>query len=191
MDKTDIDKIKVQLNKVLSFVDPAYVKALLSFAEMLDNENVEWAVGGELGEALETVQVEPDCVEIVTNKENAENIFSAVKQYEPKTIDFQTNQLTRDANINGSKLPIYLRSYYFDFFLGCVKIKVHGDMQYKINDWNWGDKLEFTPEYLNVTGIKIPVVPLEVKQEIYKNIGWADRSEKIDPIIRRRQQMPT
>jgi hypothetical protein len=58
-------------------------------------------------------------------------------------------------------------------------------MQYKINDWNWGDKLEFTPEYVNVTGVRIAVVPLEVKQEIYKNLGWTDKLEKIEPKIKR------
>jgi hypothetical protein len=188
MDKTDIDKIKQQLNKILSFIDPAYVKALLTLQKTLQNESIEWAVGGELGEALEIIQVEPDCIEIVTSKEGAERIFSVVKQYDPKAIDLQTNKLMRNANINGIEHPIHVRSYYFEFFLGCVKIKVHGDMQYRINDWDWGDKLEFTPEYVNITGVKIPVVPLEVKQEIYQAIGWKDRVEKIDQIIERRKQ---
>ena len=69
----------------------------------------------------------------------------------------------RNANINGIEYPIQVRSHYFDFFIGCLKVKVQGDMQYKINDWDWGDKLEFTPEYVNVTGVKIAIVPLQVK----------------------------
>lgn len=189
MYKEDIDKIKNQLNNVLSFVDPAYIEILLTIHNTLENEQIEWALGGEIGEALQTVQVEPDCIEIVTSKEGAEKIFSVVKQYNPKTMEFQTNKLNRNAIINGIEHPIYIRSYYFDFFLDYVKIKVHGDMQYKINDWDWGDKLEFTPEYVNVTGVKIAVVPLEVKQEIYKNIGWADRLQKIELIVKRRKQL--
>jgi hypothetical protein len=183
--KKDIDKIKNQLNNVLSFVDPAYIEVLLTIHNTLENEQIEWALGGEIAEALQTVQVEPDCIEIVTGKEGAEKIFSVVKQYNPKTMEFQTNKLTRNAIINGIEHPIYVRSYYFDFFINCVKIKVHGDMQYKINDWDWGDKLEFTPEYVNVTGVRIAVVPLEVKQEIYKNLGWTDKLEKIEPKIKR------
>jgi hypothetical protein len=189
MYKTDIDKIKKQLTKVVSFVDPVYLNVLLLLNKILEDEHVEWALGGELGEAIETVQVQPDCVEIVTSKEGAEKVYSAIKQYNPEEIDFQTTKLTRNAKINGIEHSIYLRSYYFDFFLDCVKIKVHGDMQYKINDWDWGDKLEFTPEYVNVTGVKIAVVPLEVKQEIYRNIGWTDRLEKIDSVIKRRKQI--
>ena len=64
-------------------------------------------------------------------------------------------------------------------------------MQYKINDWDWGDKIEFTPEYVNVTGAKIAVVPLQVKYEIYQKMGWAEKVEKIEPIIRRRMQKPS
>ena len=161
MNKTDIDKIKGQLNKVLSFVDPVYINALLLLNRKLEDVHFQWAVGGEFGEALKTVQVEPDCIEIVTNKEGAEQIFSAAKEYVPKAIVVQTSKLLRNADINGIEHPIFVRSYYFDFFLNCVKVKVHGDMQYKINNWEWGDKLEFTPEYVNVTGVKIAVVPLK------------------------------
>ena len=178
-DKKDIDKIKNQLNNVLSFVEPVYIEVLLTIHKTLENKQIEWALGGEIGEALQTVQVEPDCIEIVTNKVGTEKIFSGVKQYNPKTIELQTNKLTRNAIINGIEYHIYVRSYYFDFFINCVKIKVHGDMQYKINDWDWGDKLEFTPDHVNVTGTKIPVVPLQLKYQIYQNIGWTDRAEKI------------
>jgi hypothetical protein len=188
MFETDVNKIKEQLNKVLSLVDPAYIEALLSLHKKLANENIEWAVGGDLGEALQTIQIEPDCIEIVTSKEGADRIFFAVKEYNPKPLEDQTAKLGRNAQVNGIEYPIYIRSHYFEFFLGCVKIKVHGDMQFKINDWDWGDKLEFTPEYVNVAGAKTAVVPLQVKHEIYQNLGWTDRSEKIEQRTGKRMQ---
>lgn len=190
MYSADIGKIKQQLNEVLSFVDLAYIDALLLLHDTFENEHVGWAVGGDLGEALETIQVEPDHVEIVANKDGTEKIFSAVKEYNPKPIELQTIKLARNAKINGIEKPIYIQSYFFEFFLGCVNVRVYGDMQYKINDWDWGDKLEFTPEYVNIMGVKIAVIPLEVKYQIYQNLGWTDRSEKIEPIIKRRKQIP-
>ena len=183
MAEIDVNKIKEQLNKILSFVDPAFVEALLSLHKALANDRVEWVVGGDLGEALQTVQVEPDCIEIVTSREGAQKIFSSVVEYGPKTIELQTVKLPRNANVGGIEYPIYIRSYYFEFFLGCVKTKVLGDMQYKINDWDWGDRLEFDPEYVNVAGAKTAVVPLQIKYEIYQNLGWRDRSEKIEQKI--------
>jgi hypothetical protein len=187
MPETDVNKIKEQLNKILSFVDPAFIEALLSLHETLDNGPVQWAVGGDLGEALQTIQTEPDCIEIVTNKEGAQQIFSAVSEDNPKAMELQTVKLERNSSVGGIEYPIYIRSYYFEFFLGCVKVKVHGDMQYKINDWDWGDKLEFTPDYVNVAGAKTAVVPLQLIHEIYQNLGWTDRSEKIEQKIGKRK----
>ena len=57
--------------------------------------------------------------------------------------------------------------------------KVHGDLQFKVDDWDWGDVLEFDPEYVYVVGAKIAVVPLSVKYELYRSLGWIDRVEKI------------
>jgi hypothetical protein len=188
MYETDVDKIKEQLNKVLSFVDPAYIEALLAFHKSIPNQNIGWAVGGDLGEALQTIQVEPDRIEIITRKEGANQIFSAVKEYNPKSIEIQTTKLARNAIVSGIEYPIYIRSYFFEFFLGCVKINVQGDLQYKINDWDWGDKLEFTPNYVNVAGAKTAVVPLEVELEIYRSLGWTDRSEKIEQKIGKRSR---
>jgi hypothetical protein len=189
MAETDVNKIKEQLNKILSFVDPAFIEALLSLHKALVNENVEWAVGGDLGEALQTIQLEPDCIEIVTSKEGAQQIFSAMSEDKPKAIQLQTTKLARNANVGGIEHPIYIRSYFFEFFRGCVKVKVQGDLQYKINDWDWGDKLEFAAEYVNVAGFKTAVIPLQIKYEIYQNLGWKDRSEKIEAKLRKTTQI--
>jgi hypothetical protein len=186
MPETDINKIKEILSTVLSLVDPAYIEALLSLHKALDHNSFEWAVGGDLGEALQTIQVEPDCIEIVTSKDGTERIFLALKEFSPKDISLQIIKLGRNAIVNGIEYPVYTRSYYFELFLGCVKVKVQGDLEYKINDWDWGDKLEFVPEYVNVAGSKTAVVPLKVMHEIYKNLGWTDRSEKIEQRINKR-----
>jgi hypothetical protein len=188
---TDTDELRNRLNRFISVVDTAYIEALILLQKNLETKHVEWAVGGDLAEALEAIQVEPDCIEIVTSKEGAEQIFLVTKQFGPQPIEFLTVKLDRNAVINGIQRPIFLRSYFFDFFMGCVHVKVYGDMQYKINDWDWGDKLEFIPEHVNVTGAKIAVVPLQVKYEIYQKMGWAERAEKIEPIIRRRMQKPS
>jgi hypothetical protein len=180
---TDIDKIKDQLSEVLSVVDPVFVETLISLHERLDKESFEWAIGGELGEALRAVQGEPDCIEIVTSKEGADRIFLAFKEESRNAAELQIQKIGRNASVNGKEHQVYVRSYYLEFFLGCVRIKVFGDMQYKIDDWDWGDKLEFQPEYVYVAGVKTAVVPLQIKQEIYQNLGWSDRAEKIEHVI--------
>jgi len=190
LDTTDVDKVKEQLSRILAVIDQPYVDALLTLHRKLAKQNIEWAVTGELGEALRTVQVKPDCIEIVTSKKGAAQIFLAVQEYSPTGVFFQTHQLPRNAELGGKEYPVYMRSHYFDFVVGGVKVKVYGDLQFKIADWDWGDKLEFTPEYIYVVGLKTAVVPLQVKYEIYQNLGWTDRAEKISQVITRRPPVP-
>jgi len=183
---TDIEKIKQSLENVLTVIDPAYVETLLALHKRLAKERIEWAVGGELGEALRAVTVQPDCIEILTSKKGVAQIFLAAQELDAEGLFFQTQRLPRDALVGGKEYPVYVRSYYFEFTLNKIKIKVHGDLQYRISNWEWGDKLEFTPEHVYVVGTKTAVVPLQFKYELYQQLGWADRADKISRVLSRR-----
>ena len=52
MYQTDNDKLRNRFNKFVSFVDTAYIEALISLQKNLENKHIEWALGGELAEAL-------------------------------------------------------------------------------------------------------------------------------------------
>ena len=182
----DVSKIREQLNQVLAMVEPCYIDALLMLHERLAKRDFEWAVSGDLAEALGTVQVNPDCIEIVTSKKGTAEIYLTFKDLNPKGILFETQKLERKAVVNGKEYPVFVRSHFFEFELAHIKIKVFGDLQYRISDWNWGDTLQFTPEYVNVVGAKTAIVPLQIKNELYQNLGWVDRAEKISQVLTRR-----
>jgi hypothetical protein len=169
-------------------VGAAYANALKALHKRLSNLQLWWAIGGDLGEQLETVQVKPDCIEIVTNQEGANLIFSAVADLQPTPLQFLTQCVERGAVVGGIQYPVHMRSHYFEFQLEGVKIKVHGDLQYKMDNWEWGDKLEFAPEYIYFLGAKTALVPLRLKYEIYSNLGWADRADKIYRVLARRHR---
>ncbi len=81
--------------------------------------------------------------------------------------------------------PVYIRSYYFDFNINNVKVKVEGDLQFKVGEWDWGDVFDFTPEYVYVVGKKIAVTPLSIASELYRSLGWTDRVEKIREVTQK------
>ena len=182
---TDVNKIKEQLSHVLTIVDPMYIETILTLHKKLDREHISWVVGGDLGENLRAVQVKPNCVEILTDKKGAAQIFMAFKEFSPTGVFFQTQRLERNAVIEQKEYPAYTRSYYFEFAINGVKIKVHGGLQFKVGNWEWGDKLEFIPEHVSVVGAKTAIVPLQVKYELYQALGWTDRAEKISQVINR------
>lgn len=189
MYESDLNKIRQQLSSVGAVIDPAYINALLQLHKRLGRERINWAVGGDLGEALRTVQVKPDCIEILTSKKSAIGIFLTVKDCNPTGVYFQTQKLQRKAEIKGRQYPVYARSHYFEFKLADVKFKVHGDLQLRVDGWEWGDKIEFIPDYIYIVGAKTGIVPLQVKHEMYEGLGWSDRAEKINQVLSRRQQV--
>ncbi len=179
------DEAMKQLSRVLTIIPQQYINALLTLHKKLDGKSIEWAIGGDLGEELATVRVDPDCVEIWTSKEGAEQIASILEEFQPSRMTFRTQKLSRNANIDGSEYPVYIRSHYYEFNIEAAKVKVHGDLQYRIDHWDWGDKLEFTPEHVNIIGDKIAVVPLQIKYELHQRLGWTDRAEKVQDVIMR------
>ncbi len=156
---------------------------VLTLNERLKGKEIRWALGGDLGEALRTVHVEPTCVEIITDENGFGIIFEEVKEYNPENVGFITETLTRRAIIGGKKYPLAIRSHFFGFLINSVEVKVYSDIQFQIADWGWGDKVEVDPEYVLIGGQRIAVMPLHIKLELYKGLGWIDRAEKVTRVL--------
>ncbi len=168
-----------------AIIPQQYVETLLVLQGKLKEVIAQWAIGGDLGEALRAVSVNPDVVEILTSKAGVEQIFKSVEEFQPVEPSTQIRQLPRKAVIGGKEYPVYNKSCYLEFCISGIKIEVYGNLQFKINDWDWGDPLEFTPEYTFVVGKKINVVPLAIKYELHTLLGWTDRAEKIAQVLAR------
>jgi hypothetical protein len=176
-------------NQFISLVPPQYVRALLNFHEKISGKPVEWALSGDLGEALRTVHVDPDCIEVVTDKAGAYMIHKAVAELEPTPVTYRIQQHPRNAVVQGAEYPVSLRSHYFEFNIEGLPVKIHGDLQYKLDNWEWGDTFQFTPDVVYVVNRKTSIVPLNIKYELYMNLGWLDRAENIRKVFALRQRV--
>ncbi len=163
----------------IKIIEKSLVSALESLCRKLAPQGLKWIVAGDCAEALQVVQVDPDYVEILTDSKDAQKIWSIMRDLNPTPIAFSERPLTRNAVIGGKEYPIIIRSHFFEFDLSGVKVKVYGDKQFKIDDWDWGDPLDVEPRYVNIVGQQVPVVPLSIELEIYEKLGWTDRIEKI------------
>ncbi len=178
-----------KLSGIVSVIPRQYVDAILALHDTLDGKGIEWIVNGEAAESLETVDVEPQYLEIVCSRRDAEQFHKAVTEFSPSPLTYLTQRLPDNAVYQGNQYPVFQKSHYFDFSLRGIQVRVHGDLQFRVNDWEWGDVFEFTPNYVSIVGRKTAVTPLPILLGIYESLGWTEKARRIRIVLEKRTAM--
>jgi hypothetical protein len=125
------------------------------------------------------VNLDADHMVILTTKDGCEEICQRLSDHKPSAPESVQTKLERDADIDGTIHPVFIRSNYAELLIDNVRVKIYGDLQIKVGEWEWGDPLDWEADYTNITGVQIPIMPLVLKSELYLGLGWLDRVEKI------------
>jgi hypothetical protein len=152
------------------------VRCLREIAPLIQASGAWWSLGGDLSENLLEVHVRPTEIVILTNADGMPRLLSALSRYSPPPARTLEERLDREAEVDGTNYPIYVRSMYSDLEIGGVSVRIHGEYQMKVGEWEWGDSLYFTPSFVNLAGVQIPLMPLRIKSEMYLMLGWSDRA---------------
>jgi hypothetical protein len=168
------------------FVLPtSFIACIREITPKIDKSGAWWALGGDLAEMLGGVTVVPKEIEILTTAEDVKKIFGCLAEYNPSQIELVEKKLDREAEIDGTKYPIVVRSHQTCLTVHGAAVVVYGDYQMKVGDWDWGDPLQFRAPHANVTGSRVPVMPIRLASEFYLTLGWSDRVELISAAIHR------
>jgi hypothetical protein len=149
----------------------------------------KWAIGGEVAEVISGVNVTPDHLSILTTKNGCEEIARKLARYQPEPPRIIERELERDAKVDLKPYKVRIRSYMSRFDIRGSRLDVHGELQIKVGNWDWGDPLDFEPDHVYVVGVKVPIVPLKMKSELYTGLGWDDRARKIHEAVVRSRHM--
>jgi hypothetical protein len=160
--------------------------ATIKLGEELKDCPTRWAIAGDVGELLFGVNVEPDHIAVLTSTEGCNELRARLQTFEVELPSLVEKKLARNAEIDLKQLPVKIKSYAGRFNIDGQRLDVHGDLRIKIGEWDWGDPLDYEPEYVYVVGVKVPVVPLQLKTELYMGLGWMDRVRKINEANARR-----
>jgi hypothetical protein len=175
---------KVPKPEEVVLVRQPVLKTATKLLERLKNSvQAKWAVGGDAGEVMMGVNVDSDYLEILTTKEGCDEICRELAEYQTVAPAVVEKKLSKEADIDGKMLPVYIKSYYAELTIDGVKVEVHGDEQIKVGEWDWGDPLDFTADYTYIAGGKLPLVPLSLKSELYLGLGWLDRVTLISDAV--------
>jgi hypothetical protein len=163
----------------------SFVGCLRQIGPKLDASGAWWSVGGDLSENLAGVTVNPKEIQILTNKDGIGKVHECLREYGPPPIALLETTLDREADIQGKKYPVYVRSHSFALDIRGAPVVFHGDYQMKVGEWDWGDPLEFEPSRVFIVSTPVPVMPARLRSEIYISLGWLDRAQMIGDAITR------
>lgn len=159
------------------------IRCIRDITPKIQKTGAWWAIGGDLSEMMGGVGIQATHVEILTSKEGVQKISEALAEYGPTPITTVETKLDRDAEIEGKKYPVRVRSQRMDLKVHGAEVQVHGDYQMKVGEWEWGDPLEFKAPIVNIVGTRVPVMPIRLSSELYLTLGWSDRVDKISQAI--------
>lgn len=174
---------KVPKPEEIAYLPAPLLRGAIFLGGRLKDIRAKWAMGGDAGEVIKGVNVRTNHLEILTTKEGCEEICQLLADYVTLPPAMKETKLARDTDVDGKLHPVYVRSHYAELTINKVRVEVHGDEQIRVGEWEWGDPLDFEPDYSYIVSEKVPIVPLRLKQELDLGLGWLDRLELISKAI--------
>jgi len=148
-------------------LDIVYLKVLRKINAQLNNTSVNWAVTGSLGFALQGVPVEPNDIDIQTDKRGAYEIERYFSEFVTKRAKFSSTER--------------IRSHFGELMIDGIKVEIIGDIQKRLEDGSWENPvdLEQHKRVVEVEGMKVPVLSLEYEYQAYLKLGKIDKAEML------------
>ena len=150
-------------------IDSKIVKVLKLIESKLRGSGIRWVLAGSASLALQGVNVSPNDIDILTDKEGAFEINRIFKDYEVKPVRFRRSR--------------FFQSYFGEFEIEGVKVEVMGDLKELVKgEWRSLSWRLSTSRIIEVEGIKLPVSPLEDQLKSYQALRRKKNSSKIQRI---------
>jgi hypothetical protein len=133
----------------------------------LNHSNVNWVITGSLGFALQGVPVEVNDIDIQTDKEGAYEIERQFSEFVIRKVTFSSTDK--------------IRSHFGTLMIDGIKVEIMGDIQKRLDDGSWEDpvNLEKYKKFVEIQGMKIPVLSLEYEYQAYLRLGRIDKAEML------------
>ena len=148
-------------------LDIAYLKVLRKINVRLNNTNINWVVTGSFGFALQGLSVEPNDIDIQTDKEGAYEIERHFSEFMTKRITFSSTEK--------------IRSHFGELMIDGIKVEIMGDIQKRLEDGSWENPVDLKnhKKVVEIEGMQIPVLSLEYEYQAYMNLGRIEKAEML------------
>jgi hypothetical protein len=148
-------------------LDIAFLKVLRKINTRLNNTSVNWVITGSFGFALQGLPVEPNDIDIQTDKEGAYEIECHFSEFMTKRVTFSSTEK--------------IRSHFGKLMIDGIKVEIMGGIQKRLENESWENPvdLDHHKRGVEVDGMKVPVLSLEYEYQAYMNLGRIETAEML------------
>ena len=148
-------------------INPAYFNVLHQIRARLSNTDVNWAVTGSLGFALQGVPVQPNDIDLQTDKAGAYQIESLFSDVVVRKVKFSAMER--------------IKSHFGALQIDGIEVEIMGDIQKRGADGVWEEIVDPARyrRMVEVDGLLVPVLSLEYEYQAYLKFGRTERAKML------------
>ncbi len=148
-------------------IEPRLLGALRIIHHRLAGTDIVWAVTGSLGMALQGMDVSVHDIDLQTDRPGAYEIERRLSEFVAEPVRYTASES--------------VRSHLGRLVMDALQVEIIGDMQKRLADGTWEKpvRVENCRCWVEVEGIRIPVLSLEHEYEAYRRMGRAERADRI------------
>ena len=148
-------------------IDPVYLNVLRQIHAQLSNTDVNWVVTGSLGFALQGVPVQPNDIDIQTDKAGAYAIESLFSDVVTRRVKFSATER--------------IQSHFGALQIDGIQVEIMGDIQKRGADGVWEEIVDPARYRLmvEIDGMLVPVLSLEYEYQAYLKFGRIERAKML------------
>jgi len=142
-----------------------YILVLRAIHDKVKATDIDWALTGSTSFALQGIPVEPHDIDVQTSEAGAYEIERLFPEYVTEKVAFSASER--------------IRSHLGRLSIEGVVVEIMGAIQTRLEGGTWEPPVDVTcyRRFVEVEGMKLPVMPLEHEYQAYLNIGRAETAE--------------
>lgn len=144
-------------------INPAFIAVLRQMVTSLQDSGVNWAVTGSLAQALQGVAIEPQDIDLQTDREGAYEIERRFSVQVSRKVRFSTSER--------------IRSHFGALSIDGIQVEIMGAVQKRLADGTWEAAVDpgSYRRVVSFTGLLVPVLALEYEAQAYQMLGKLER----------------
>ena len=148
-------------------IDSVYLNVLRQIHARLSNTDVNWVVTGSLGFALQGVPVQPNDIDLQTDKAGAYEIESLFSDVVIRKVKFSATE--------------QIKSHFGALQIDGVEVEIMGDIQKRGADGVWEEIVNpaHYRKMAEIDGLLVPVLSLEYEYQAYLKFGRIERAKML------------